>query len=85
MKIKGLSIHRGLLVILISYMSILFFCTNAAARDKNQIVRLAKIVVDSTRFETYKAMLKEEIETSVRVKPGVITLYAVSEKDNPIC
>lgn len=28
-------------------------------------------------------MLKEEIETSLRVEPGVLTLYAVAEKDNP--
>jgi quinol monooxygenase YgiN len=47
------------------------------------MVRLAKIVVDSTQLESYKALLKEEIETSVRVEPGVITLYAVSEKNNP--
>ncbi|QEC70123.1 hypothetical protein FRZ67_03205 [Panacibacter ginsenosidivorans] len=47
------------------------------------MVRLAKIVIDSTQLENYKALLKEEIETSVRVEPGVITLYAVSEKNNP--
>ena len=28
-------------------------------------------------------MLTEEIETSVRIEPGVKTLYAVSEKNNP--
>lgn len=47
------------------------------------MVRLAKIVIDSTKLESYKALLKEEIETSVRVEPGVITLYAVAEKNNP--
>ena len=59
------------------------FCNNASAQSQNQMVRLAKIVVDSTQLESYKALLKEEIETSVRVEPGVITLYAVSEKNNP--
>ena len=47
------------------------------------MVRLAKIVVDSAQLESYKAMLKEEIETSIRVEPGVLTLYAVYEKDTP--
>ena len=28
-------------------------------------------------------MLKEEIETSLRIEQGVITLFAVSEKDHP--
>jgi quinol monooxygenase YgiN len=47
------------------------------------MVRLAKLVVDSTQLESYTAFLKEEIETSVRVEPGVLTLYAVAEKDKP--
>ncbi len=47
------------------------------------MVRLAKLVIDSTQLESYKALLKEEIESSVRLEPGVLTLYAVSEKNNP--
>ncbi|HNP21858.1 MAG TPA: antibiotic biosynthesis monooxygenase [Panacibacter sp.] len=69
----------GLLTVAI----ILFCCVNVPAQSQNQMVRLAKIVVDSVQLESYKALLKEEIETSVRVEPGVITLYAVSEKNNP--
>ena len=60
-----------------------FFCSNASAQNKTQMVRLAKLVVDSTQLERYKAALKEEIETSIRLEPGVLTLYAVSEKENP--
>ncbi len=51
--------------------------------EQNQMVRLAKLVIDSTQLESYKAALKEEIEASVRLEPGVLTLYAVAEKDNP--
>jgi quinol monooxygenase YgiN len=54
-----------------------------AQDDSKQMVRLAKIVVDSTQLDQYNAFLKEEIETSVKVEPGVITLYAVSEKNRP--
>ena len=47
------------------------------------MVRLAKLVIDSAQLNSYNAFLKEEIETSVRVEPGVLTLYAVSEKNRP--
>ncbi len=71
------------LLIVFTNLMVLSCLNNASAQNKNQMVRLAKLVIDSTQLENYKAMLKEEIETSVRVEPGVLTLYAVSEKDNP--
>lgn len=64
-------------------MTTVIFSENAFAQEKNQMVRLAKIQVDSLQLESYKAALKEEIETSVRLEPGVLTLYAVTEKNNP--
>jgi len=56
---------------------------HASAQEKSQMVRLAKLVIDPAQLTNYKVFLREEIETSVRVEPGVITLYAVSEKDKP--
>lgn len=53
------------------------------AQKKTQMVRLAKLVIDSTQLESYNDFLKEEIETSIRVEPGVLTLYAVAEKNKP--
>jgi len=61
----------------------LFTFKGASAQEKSQIVRLAKLQIDAAQLESYKAALKDEIETSVRIEPGVLTLYAVSEKDNP--
>ncbi|GAA0877202.1 antibiotic biosynthesis monooxygenase [Algoriphagus jejuensis] len=62
----------------------LMFFSNASAQEEGtQMVRLAKLVIDSSQLESYNQFLKEEIETSVRVEPGVLTLYAVAEKDNP--
>jgi 4-carboxymuconolactone decarboxylase len=46
--------------------------------NQPNMVRIAKIVVDQAQVESYKAALKEEIEASVRLEPGVLTLYAVS-------
>src|SRR6187402_206000 len=71
------------LSILIITMMTFFFCGQTSVQNKNQMVRLAKLVIDSTQLENYNALLKEEIEASVRLEPCVLTLYAVSEKNNP--
>ena len=50
---------------------------------KDNLVRLSKITVDPARLDAYNAFLKEEIEASIRLEPGVLTLYATAEKDAP--
>ena len=80
MKIKKVGLSS---LVLLTFILTFIFCSNASAQEKNQMVRLAKLVIDSVQLESYKTILKEEIETSVRVEPGVITLYAMSEKNNP--
>jgi len=71
------------LSISIIVMMTFVFCGQTSVQNKNQMVRLAKLVIDSAQLESYNALLKEEIEASVRVEPGVITLYPVAEKNNP--
>jgi hypothetical protein len=46
-------------------------------------VRIAELEIDPAQLDRYKLALKEEIETSIRVEPGVLTLYAVSLKGHP--
>lgn len=46
-------------------------------------VRLSRIVVDPTQLKEYNAFLKEEIEASMQLEPGVLTLYATAEKKHP--
>lgn len=70
-------------ILLITAMQTTFSCNTPAPPEQNHKVRLAKLVIDSAQLESYKAALKEEIEASVRLEPGVLTLYAVAEKDNP--
>jgi quinol monooxygenase YgiN len=50
---------------------------------EQHIVRIAELEIDPNQLTAYKAALKEEIETSIRVEPGVLALYAVSVKDHP--
>lgn len=62
----------------------LLLCSNLfGQQETRQMVRLAKLVIDSTHLVSYNAFLKEEIETSVKVEPGVLVLYAVAEKSRP--
>jgi quinol monooxygenase YgiN len=47
------------------------------------LVRIAELDIDPNQVSAYRAALKEEIATSIRLEPGVLTLYAVSVKDQP--
>lgn len=47
------------------------------------LVRIAELDIDPARIAAYEAAVKEEIEASVRLEPGVLSIYAVAEKDNP--
>ena len=60
-----------------------FYCLNTAAQEDKRMVRLAKLVIDPTQLESYNSLLKEEIEISYKVEPGVLTLFAVAEKEQP--
>ena len=48
---------------------------------EQRMVRIAELEIDAGRLAAYTAALKEEISTSVRVEPGVLTLCAVAVKD----
>jgi quinol monooxygenase YgiN len=56
----------------------------ARAEEQNMnYVQVAEIDIDPAQLEDYKAAVREQIETAIRVEPGVLVLYAVSDKDNP--
>ena len=54
-----------------------------AQQMQSPVVRLAELHIDPSQLEEYKAALRDEIETSIRLEPGVLTLYAVSVKGDP--
>jgi quinol monooxygenase YgiN len=76
-------IRRGQFLIFNIILMTLFFSGQAHAQDKNLVVRIARLQIDPAQLENYKAALKLHAETAVRVEPGVLTLYAVYEKDSP--
>lgn len=57
--------------------------TMAAEAAQDRVVRLAELEIDPAQLATYTAALKEEIEASIRIEPGVLTLYAVAVKGHP--
>ena len=59
------------------------FAAMAAEPPQKPIVRLAELEIHPAHLDAYKAFLREEIEASIRLEPGVLTLYAVAVKDNP--
>jgi quinol monooxygenase YgiN len=65
--------------------SLFFWAPRCAAAESGSdpIVRIAELEIDPGQLEAYKLALKEEIETSIRIEPGVLTLYAVSVREHP--
>ena len=47
------------------------------------LVRISEIQIEPNRLDEYKAILKEEAEASVRLEPGVISIFPMYERDNP--
>lgn len=53
------------------------------AAESVTVVRIAELEIDPAHLEAYAAAVKEEMEISVRVEPGVIAIHAVAERDRP--
>jgi len=47
------------------------------------MIRISEIEIDSNYQEEYKAILKEESRASVKLEPGVISIYPMFQKENP--
>jgi len=46
-------------------------------------IQIAEIEVDPAQLESYKSAVQEQIDAAIRLEPGVLVLYSVSNKDNP--
>ena len=74
---------RQLLLVGISLLASAVCGAAVAQEMQGQYVQIAEIEIDPAQLEDYKAAVREHIETAIRVEPGVLVLYSVSEKDNP--
>jgi quinol monooxygenase YgiN len=55
----------------------------AADTIPGQFVLIVELEIDPAQLEPYKAAIKENGETAVRVEPGCRAFSAVFDKDNP--
>ncbi|UOG73473.1 antibiotic biosynthesis monooxygenase [Hymenobacter tibetensis] len=75
-------LRSGLSVVLLTGVALLVprWSLAQASSPRTQVVT---IVVNAGQLDYYKAALQEEIETSLRLEPGVLMLYAVASKQDP--
>jgi quinol monooxygenase YgiN len=60
---------------------VLFLAINASGQNK-MITRIARLTIDSTKVDLYMGLLKEQMQTAVRVEPGVISYEVFADKTN---
>ncbi len=63
--------------------ALLLGSSHSFAQKSNTITRIAKLTVDSLQLNKYKALLKEQMETAVKVEPGVLSYKVYADKTNP--
>lgn len=54
-----------------------------SAQDRTAYMRIARITVDSTKVDEYKAALREQMQSALRLEKGVLSYSAVQDKKNP--
>ncbi len=54
-----------------------------AQQADEQYVQVAEIEVYPVQLDAYRAAVQEQIDAAIRKEPGVLVLYAVSEKGDP--
>lgn len=71
------------IVIPLILIIMLVSCSAASTQQNETMVRISEIEIDSNYLEQYKAILKEESEASIRLEPGVISIFPMYQKESP--
>lgn len=76
-------IHKIYFFILLSF--VLFGQTSAQQnlQQDKRMFRMAMLKIDTAHLNEYMVFLQEQIETAIRVEPGVLSYYAVADKKHP--
>lgn len=71
-------------------LALILLTTSCGVRNntKNEVnpdmlIRISEIKIYPQYLEEYKAILKKEAEASVRLEPGVISIYPMFQKEDP--
>ena len=57
--------------------------TSSSGSSQGMMVRISEIQIDPARLDEYNAVLKEEAEASVRLEPGVISIFPMYQREHP--
>ena len=49
----------------------------------SMLIRIAEVQIEPPYFDEYLAILREEAEASIRLEPGVISIFPMLQKDDP--
>lgn len=79
---KGEILQKLSVLVGILFLTVVFQHRVMAQQDK-QMYRIARITVDAPQLEKYRAALKEQMTTAIRVEPGVLSYQAVADKKDP--
>lgn len=53
------------------------------AQETKPMYRIAKLKVDTTHLENYRAALREQMNAAIKSEPGVLSYTAVADKKDP--
>ena len=73
---------KALTILIISLLG-LFSFKKSSAQQPGMMIRISEIEIFSNDLEAYKKILKEESEASVKLEPGVIAIFPMTQKENP--
>jgi quinol monooxygenase YgiN len=70
-------------LLILTLLIMTFASENSLAQNETTYMRIAKITVDSTKLSEYKAALKEQMQSAIKLEKGVLAYTAVHDNDAP--
>ena len=64
-------------------IGIIFSHHKSSAQQKEMMVRISEIEIFPADLEEYSAILKAEAAASVKLEPGVLSIFPMYQKENP--
>jgi quinol monooxygenase YgiN len=70
------------LIVFLTVASLMGSSHTASAQQQEMMVRIAEIEIYPAYLQAYKAILKEEAAASVKLEPGVISIFPMYQKED---
>jgi len=81
-KRQGRIVKKLSVIVWVLFLTI-FFQLRVMAQEDKKMYRIARITVDPSQLDKYKAALREQMNAAIRVEPGVLSYRAVADKKDP--